>query len=92
MMRPVVMEIAGRTNYPHCVGVLGGWIIDPTEPYALERTRENLDILCGGHYVSTLWAMEVRPIEDGDVCEICGEIKNRTTVESKACKKRRRKK
>ena len=91
LMRPMVMEIAGRTNYPHCVGVLGGWIIDPTEPYALERTRENLDILCGGHYVSTLWAMEVRPIEDGDVCEICGEIENRTTVESKACKKRRRK-
>ena len=86
-VRPVVMEIAGRTNYPHCIGVLGAWILDPTEPYALERTRENLDIICDGRYVSTKWAMEIVPIEDVNC-----PAKRVTTEQKKKCRKRRRKK
>ena len=85
-LRPVVMEIAGETNYPHCIGVLGRWILDPTEPFALDRTRENLDLISGGHYVSTKWAMEVVPVED-----VTCSAKNGTTEQDKNCRKRRRK-
>jgi hypothetical protein len=56
--RPIVAEVQGVNNYPHCVGFLRGWIVDPTEPWLLKRTESNLDAICKG-FVALKWAVEI---------------------------------
>lgn len=65
----IVAEVKGENNYPHCIGLLRDWILDPTEPWALKKTRENLDLICTkgkygkifgtGKFLSFKWAVEI---------------------------------
>jgi hypothetical protein len=44
--RLIIAQVVGVNNFPHCVGFLHDWILDPTEPWALKKTRSNLDLIC----------------------------------------------
>ena len=67
--RLIVAEVQGENNYPHCIGLLRDWILDPTEPWALKKTRENLDLICtkgkygkisgSGKFLRLKWAVEI---------------------------------
>jgi hypothetical protein len=67
--RLIVAEVKGENNYPHCIGLLRDWILDPTEPWALKKTRENLDLICTkgkygkifgtGKFLGFKWAVEI---------------------------------
>jgi len=66
--RPFVAQVLGKTNYPHCVGFVGCWIVDPVEKWVLERTRENLDEICGeGGFLRLKWAKEIVEVKQATV-------------------------
>jgi hypothetical protein len=56
---PVVVRLSG--GFPHCIGILRGCIIDPSEEYVLELSHSNLDTICGGkgRYRGFNWACTV---------------------------------
>ena len=62
MCEPIIVRLRSRGEYPHCVAFYKDMILDPTEPCALSRTRENLDMICGGKgcYLGIGWAKKLQ--------------------------------
>jgi hypothetical protein len=76
---PVIAELVGTNTFPHCIGFLGCWIIDPSEEWALERTHKNLNGLCKDELRKLEWAMAISKAGT-----------NRKQRESKSGKRRKR--
>jgi hypothetical protein len=60
----VLLKQKQKDAYPHCVTFYKNWIFDSSFDYALKRTRDNLDYICGGsgNYVGIWWAKQLLPI------------------------------
>ena len=60
----VLLKQKGKHSYPHCVSFYRNMLFESSLPFALKKTRDNLDYVCGGtgEYLGVWWSKRLQPI------------------------------
>jgi hypothetical protein len=59
-----LLKRKGKDSFPHCVAFYRNMIFESSLPFALRRTRNNLDYICGGRgrYIGLWWSKQLKPV------------------------------